>query len=310
MQSRPAPAKTPRRAVDGVLLLDKGNGLTSNAALQRAKRLFNAAKAGHTGTLDPMATGLLPLCFGEATKFSSDLLESDKTYEAIVALGVTTDTADAEGRVLQRSPVTVIRGDVESALTRFRGAIEQVPPMHSALKHQGRPLYSYAREGTSIERAARAVVIHRLDLVQFVDDRLAIEVECSKGTYIRTLAEEIGAALGCGAHLAGLRRTRVGALGIVDAVDLETLERLDPAARDARLRPLDSLVAALPDVSLDADSARRFGQGQSIAGPGFGAPGAVRVYADARFLGVGKVAEDGALLPARLVAQTPARVTA
>jgi tRNA pseudouridine55 synthase len=310
MQSRPTPTKTPRRAVDGVLLLDKGNGLTSNAALQRAKRLFSAAKGGHTGTLDPMATGLLPVCFGEATKFSSDLLESDKTYEAIVALGVTTDTADAEGRILQRSPVASSMSDVESALARFRGAIEQVPPMHSALKHQGRPLYSYAREGTSIERAPRSVVIHRLVLVQFADERLTIEVECSKGTYIRTLAEEIGAALGCGAHLAGLRRTRVGALDIADAVNLETLEQLEPVARDALLRPLDSLVAALPAVSLEAGGARRFGQGQSIAGPGFGAPGAVRVYADNRFLGVAKVAADGVLVPARLVAQTPARVTA
>jgi tRNA pseudouridine55 synthase len=310
MQSGPASAKTPRRAVDGVLLLDKGNGLTSNAALQRAKRLFNAAKAGHTGTLDPMATGLLPVCFGEATKFSADLLESDKTYDAVIALGVTTDTADAEGQILKRSPVTVSRSEVESAMARFRGAIEQVPPMHSALKHRGRPLYSYAREGASIERAPRAVIIHRLDLVQFAGDRLAIEVECSKGTYIRTLAEEIGAALGCGAHLAGLRRTRVGALAIADAVNLETLERLEPAARDALLRPLDSLVVALPAVRLDADSARRFNHGQSVAEPGFGAPGAVRVYADTRFLGVGTVTADGVLAPARLVAQTPARVSA
>jgi tRNA pseudouridine55 synthase len=246
---------------------------------------------------------LLPVCFGEATKFSADLLESDKTYAAVIALGVVTDTADAEGEVLQRSPVAVGRAAVEAALARFRGPIEQVPPMHSALKHRGRPLYAYAREGTAIERAPRAVVIHRLELVQFHAETLEIEVDCSKGTYIRTLAEDIGSELGCGAHLAALRRTRVGALDLADAINLETLEQLEPAARDALLRPLDMLVSTMPKVNLEADGSRRFGQGQAIAMPGTGVPGAVRVYAGARFLGVAMVTADGNLVPKRLVAQ-------
>jgi tRNA pseudouridine55 synthase len=290
-----------RRAIDGVLLLDKAQGFTSNAALQRVKRLFNAAKAGHTGTLDPMATGLLPVCLGEATKFSSDLLEADKSYAAVIALGVTTDTADAEGEVLQRLPVNVTPAEVDAALARFRGSIEQVPPMHSALKHQGRPLYAYAREGTEIERAPRSVVIHRLDLVHYDAGRIAIDVDCSKGTYIRTLAEDIGAALGCGAHLAGLRRTRVGALDLAQAVTLEALEQLEPAARDAMLRPADSLVSELPALDLEPDAARRFGNGQPVA---IAAPvtGEARVYAAECFLGVGTAA-DGLLAPKRLIVQ-------
>lgn len=291
-----------RRALDGVLLLDKPKGLTSNAALQRAKRLFNAAKAGHTGTLDPIATGLLPVCFGEATKFSTDLLESDKTYSATITLGVVTDTADAEGQVLERRSVDTTRELIEEALSRFRGSIEQVPPMHSALKHQGKPLYAYAREGTVIERRAREIVIHRLELVKFEEDRVLIEVDCSKGTYIRTLAEEIGAALGCGGHLSSLRRTRVGALDIADARSLEFLEEIDPAARDALLRPFDTLVGTLPAVNLDEENTRRFGQGQAVAEPGLETPGAVRVYAGTRFLGIGIVTGDGSLAPKRLVA--------
>ncbi|KAB2921992.1 MAG: tRNA pseudouridine(55) synthase TruB, partial [Dechloromonas sp.] len=198
--------------VDGVLLLDKPLGLTSNDALQKARRLFSAAKGGHTGTLDPAATGLLPLCFGEATKFSADLLDADKTYEAVVQLGVTTDSGDAEGQVVATAPVTVGEAEVRQALPRFTGAIEQIPPMHSALKRNGRPLYELARKGIEVERAPRAVTIHGLELLDFAGDRLTLRVRCSKGTYIRVLAADLGQALGCGAHLVGLRRTAVGDL--------------------------------------------------------------------------------------------------
>ena len=185
------PPRPPRRRIDGVLLLDKPGGMTSNAALQKARGLFNAAKAGHTGTLDPMATGLLPLCLGEATKFAGELLDADKTYEATLRLGVITDTADAEGSVLRTRPVAVTRAQAEAALARFRGEIEQVPPMHSALKRDGRPLYEYARQGIEIERAPRRVVIHALELRRLEGERLDIVVECSKGTYVRTLAEDL-----------------------------------------------------------------------------------------------------------------------
>jgi tRNA pseudouridine55 synthase len=297
--------KTPRRAIDGVLLLDKDDTLTSNAALQRAKRLYNAAKAGHTGTLDPLASGLLPVCFGEATKFSSDLLDADKTYDAVIMLGVVTDTQDAEGQVLARSEVRTGRAEAEAALARLRGAIEQVPPMHSALKHQGRPLYAYARAGIEIERAPRRVTIYRLDLTEFEGARLRVLVECSKGTYIRTLAQDLGEILGCGAHLAGLRRTRVGSLDIAHALTLEALEGLSQAARDDLLGPVDSLVATLPAAQLDAEGARRFGQGQAVSLQPAAQAGGVRVYAGSRFLGVGTVDAGGTLAPRRLLA-TPA----
>jgi tRNA pseudouridine55 synthase len=293
--------KSTRRALDGVLLLDKDAGPSSNTALQRAKRLFNAAKAGHTGTLDPMATGLLPICFGEATKFSSDLLNADKVYDAVIALGTVTTTGDAEGTVVRRAAVQVSRKQVEAALARFRGSIEQVPPMHSALKHQGRPLYAYAREGTEIVRAPRAVTIVRLDLVEFGGDLVHVEVACSKGTYIRTLAADVGDALSCGGHLARLRRLRVGPLDLSAATTLEALEQLDPVSRDALLQPVDSLVQTLPAVVLEAESARRFASGQVLRVPGCGATGEVRVYAAGRFVGVGTVEPEGTLAPRRLI---------
>lgn len=213
--------------VDGVLLLDKPIGLTSNDALQKARRLFSAAKGGHTGTLDPLATGLLPLCFGEATKFSADLLDADKTYEAIIKLGVTTDSGDAEGQVISTATVNVSEADIVSVLPQFTGDIQQIPPMHSALKRNGRPLYELARQGIEVERAPRAVTIHAIDLLAFSGDTLTLRVACSKGTYIRVLAADIGAALGCGAHLIGLRRTVVGDLDLANAVTLAELEALD-----------------------------------------------------------------------------------
>ncbi len=297
------PSKPPRRRVDGVLLLDKPAGLTSNAALQKAKWLFNAAKAGHTGTLDPMATGLLPICFGEATKFAGELLTADKRYAATVRLGVRTDTADAEGQVLETRPVAVTREQLESVLVRFRGDILQVPPMHSALKRDGRPLYEYARKGIELDRAPRAVTIHALDLRLLDGDRVEFDVDCSKGTYVRTLAQDIGEALGCGGHLVALRRTRIGSLRLEAAVTLDALGALSPQARDTLLQPADSLLVALPRLELDADATQRFGHGQAVRAGQSAIAGQLRVYAaDGRFLGLGCVAADGLVAPARLVA--------
>ncbi|MBI4990427.1 MAG: tRNA pseudouridine(55) synthase TruB [Rhodocyclales bacterium] len=298
------PSKPPRRRVDGVLLLDKPAGMTSNAALQKVRRLFNAAKAGHTGTLDPMATGLLPVCFGEATKFAGELLAADKRYAATVLLGVRTDTADAEGRVLETRPVAATREQVEAVLARFRGDIQQVPPMHSALKRDGRPLYEYARQGIELERAPRAVTIHSLDLVGFEGDRIKFDVDCSKGTYVRTLAQDIGEALGCGGHLVALRRTRIGSLRLEAAVTIEALEAMPPEARNALLQPADTLLATLPRLDLDVDATQRFVRGQAVrAGQQGLIAGQLRVYAaDGRFLGLGRAAADGLVAPARLVA--------
>ena len=247
-----------KRAVHGVLLLDKPLGLSSTDALQKAKRLFRAEKAGHTGTLDPLASGLLPLCFGAATKFSQTSLDADKRYTATLTLGQTTTTGDLEGSLVDERPVNLTRADIEAACQRFTGPIEQRPPMHSALKHEGRALYEYARLGIEVERATRSVVIHRLDILDWHAATLVIDVTCSKGTYIRTLAEEIGEALGCGAHLAALRRTRSGALDVADAITLDELAALDEPARDARLLPPDVLLADWTALRLAADEAGRF----------------------------------------------------
>ena len=247
-----------RRPVHGVLLLDKPHGLSSNDALQKAKRLLRAEKAGHTGTLDPLATGLLPLCFGAATKFSQASLDADKAYRATLQLGRITSTGDAEGEVLQVRPVELSRAQLEAACNAFIGDLQQVPPMHSALKHEGRALYTYARAGIEIERAARAVTIHAIAIVEWRGDLLTLDVRCSKGTYVRTLAEDIGEALGCGAHLAALRRTGCGALGVDAAYTLDELAALDEPARDALLLPADALLADRPEVRLDEVDAGRF----------------------------------------------------
>lgn len=256
--NRPQRARVPRRALHGVLLLDKPVGLSSNDALQKAKRLYRAEKAGHTGTLDPLASGLLPLCFGAATKFSQVSLDADKGYRATLRLGVTTTTADAEGEVLRTRPVMVTMASIEAACASFTGEIDQVPPMHSALKKDGKALYEYARAGVEVERAARRVRIHRIDIVDWHDDRLVLDVLCSKGTYVRTLAEDIGEALGCGAHLAALRRTASGGLSLGHAVRLEAIEALGEAERDALLLPADALLADWPQVRLNHDDAGRF----------------------------------------------------
>jgi tRNA pseudouridine55 synthase len=251
-------AKTRRRAVHGVLLLDKPLGLTSNDALQKAKRLFRAEKAGHTGTLDPLATGLLPLCFGAATKFSQVSLDADKRYTATLQLGITTTTADAEGEVTETRPVNVTREQFAVACARHTGPISQLPPMHSALKHEGRALYDYARAGIEVAREPRNVTIHAIDILAGDHDRWTIDVSCSKGTYIRTLAEDIGRALGCGAHLAALRRTGSGPLTLAGAITLEQLAAMDEAERDATLHPADHLLADWPVLRLVSEDAGRF----------------------------------------------------
>lgn len=287
--------------VDGVLLLDKPSGITSNLALQKARRLLGAAKAGHTGTLDPLASGLLPLTFGEATKFSADLLDADKSYEAVLRLGARTATADAEGEVIETRPVDVSSDRFVMALKQFVGSIDQVPPMYSALKRDGRALYEYAREGVELERLPRTVRIHRLALLQWHADQPAVAVDCSKGTYVRVLAEDIGAALGCGAHLSALRRTRVGSLDLDNALTLAQLEQMDMAQRRASLLPVDALIAAVPRIDLGDAQARRFCHGTAVdaAGP----PGRCRVYGpDERLLGVAELNEHGVLSPRRLLA--------
>lgn len=247
-----------KRSLHGVLLLDKPVGLSSNIALQKAKRLYRAEKAGHTGTLDPLASGLLPLCFGAATKFAQVSLDADKTYIATLQLGVTTSTGDAEGDVLRERPVALQRAHIDAACASLVGVIEQLPPMHSALKKDGRALYDYARAGIEVERTPRRVTIHRLTVLDWSADRLAIEVVCSKGTYVRTLAEDLGERLGCGAHLAALRRTASGPLHIDQAVTLDQLETLTEAQRDALLQPADALIADWPAWHLPADEAARF----------------------------------------------------
>jgi len=294
------PKRTWRR-VDGVLLLDKPQGVTSNAALQSARRLYSAAKAGHTGTLDPMATGLLPVCFGEATKFSADLLEADKTYEADVLFGVTTNTGDADGEVLERRIPLFGRVELENVLQRFHGTIKQIPPMYSALKKDGQPLYRLARQGVEIEREAREVVIRELRLLEFSGDRCRLAVTCSKGTYIRTLAEDIGRSLACGAHLTALRRVAVGDLSIAQAVSLDCLGHLTDEDRNRRLLSPDSLLQTLPAVVLDLQDAQRFSHGNPVA-VAVNVVGKCRVYADGRLLGLGHADDSGRLQPSRLVA--------
>jgi len=293
-----------RRPVHGVLLLDKPLGLSSNDALQKAKRLYRAEKAGHTGTLDPLATGLLPLCFGAATKFSQVSLDADKRYTATLKLGITTTTGDAEGEVLQRRAVDVSTEDMLAACHRFLGDIDQTPPMHSALKRDGRALYEYARAGIAVERAARRVTIREINLMGGLHDEWTIDVRCSKGTYVRTLAEDVGEAIGCGAHLAALRRTASGPLTLDRALTLEQLEAMSEDARDAALLDADTLLADWPAVRLGEDDAGRFLAGVRRRLPLADAP-QVRVYGPQprAFLGSGHIA-GGELISTRLLSPT------
>lgn len=298
------PARQPRRAVHGVLLLDKPVGLSSNQALQIAKRLFRADKAGHTGTLDPLASGLLPLCFGAATKFSQLSLDADKAYEATLKLGVTTSTADGEGDVLEVRDVAVTRAQVQAACAGLCGPTQQTPPMHSALKHQGRALYEYARAGIAIERAPRSITLHSIDLLDGAADVWRIAVRCSKGTYIRVLAEDIGKALGCGAHLLALRRTDSGSLTLANSCTLEQLAELDEPGRDARLLPVDRLLGEVPVIRLAAAEAARFLGGVRIKTSLADTP-LLRVYGPEpnAFLGGGH-SVAGELISTRLLSPT------
>ena len=306
---KPTTPKKVRDLVDGVLLLDKPVGWSSNDALIKTKRILNAKKAGHTGTLDPFATGLLPLCFGEATKFSQDLLEADKTYQTVVHLGQNTDTGDTEGQVIQERPVAVTPAQIEAVLVRFRGPILQTPPMYSALKRDGKPLYEYARAGITLEREARPVTIHQLELVAYQAPMLTLSVTCSKGTYIRVLGEDIGNALGCGGHLNALRRTQVGALTMAGVVTLDDVTA--HAAPLSLLAPVDALLSSFPAVQLTAELAKRFLQGQRLALGRETLPqplpselGRVRVYEHdgGRLLGTATLQEYAVLAPERLIA--------
>lgn len=307
MSGSPAGTKPMRpkriwQKIDGVLLLDKPLGMSSNHALQAARRLFAAEKGGHTGTLDPLATGLLPLCFGEATKFAGELLNADKRYTARVHLGVTTDTADAEGVVLAEAPVAVSSEQLDSVLAEFRGEISQLPPMYSALKRDGKPLYEYARAGIEVARQPRQITIYELNLLRCELPFFEIDVRCSKGTYIRTLAADIGARLGCGAHLASLRRTAIGRIGLSQAITLDTLEAMPEMERSKVLLAMDALLDDLPVASLDPEQSRRVRHGQAVLWTGNGGP-RFRLFSDTDdFLGVGLLATDGVLQPERLVA--------
>lgn len=295
-----------RRPVNGVLVLDKPRGMSSNAALQKVRWLLNAEKAGHTGSLDPLATGVLPLCFGEATKFSQFLLDADKAYDTVLQLGVTTTTADAEGEVLERREVTSGQAELEAVLPRFTGSIKQVPPMYSALKKDGQPLYKLARAGEVVEREPRSVTIHRLQLLALDADRASLHVACSKGTYVRTLAEDIGAALGCGAHVAELRRTQAGPFSLPQAITLAQLEEAFEAggneALDAFLLPVDSGLQDWPQVHLSEHSAYYWLHGQPVRAPGVPAFGSVRVYDhQGQFIGIGDMTDDARVAPRRLI---------
>jgi len=296
------------RAVSGVLLLDKPAGITSNKALQEVKHLFGASKAGHTGSLDPLATGMLPICLGEATKVSAFLLDADKRYRVVCRLGVTTTTGDADGEVMQtRDCASVTLKDIEKLVPQFSGIISQIPPMYSAVKHQGQRLYALAREGIEVERKPRTVKIYQLLLHSLHDGLLDLEVACSKGTYVRTLVEDIGEALGCGAHVVELRRLSVGPFD-GDMVTIDQLRAAADAADDNRfavldsyLLPIDSGIADWPDVHLDPDAAFYMKQGQPVLVPHAPTEGWVRIYDKSRFLGVGEIQDDGRVAPRRMI---------
>ncbi len=298
--------KNKGRNVSGVLLLDKPQGCSSNHILQKVKRLFGAAKAGHTGSLDPLATGMLPVCFGEATKISAFLLDADKTYHLKCQLGVSTTTGDAEGEVVETQDVSAItEQDIKSVLPEFIGEIEQVPPMYSALKHNGERLYKLARQGIEVERKARRITIYDIEFISFAGDVLELEVSCSKGTYVRTLVEDIAKKLGCGAHITELRRLAVGPYN----GEMLTIEQLTLLAEqgndvlDECLQPIDSGVANWPDVRLGSDAAFYVQQGQAVMVPHAPTQGWVRIYDQSHFLGLGEIQDDGMVAPRRMIKQ-------
>ncbi|MGB0495505.1 MAG: tRNA pseudouridine(55) synthase TruB [Kangiellaceae bacterium] len=292
------------RPVSGILLLDKPQGLSSNSALQKVKRLFNAQKAGHTGALDPLATGMLPLCFGEATKFSQFLLDSDKGYRVIGKLGERTDSGDATGEITSKRTVNISKRKLEKALDTFRGDIMQIPSMFSALKHKGQPLYKYAREGVEIERAARPVTIYELELLRFEETEVELFIECSKGTYIRNIIDDLGELLGCGAHVTMLHREFVADYPIDQMITLEQLEkdREEGLSLDDYLLPMDSGILHLDEVIIDPESANYFAHGQAVNYGSLEEGQLIRVYdEDDRFLGIAEVDDQDMLAPKRLV---------
>ncbi|MGY0216928.1 tRNA pseudouridine(55) synthase TruB [Endozoicomonadaceae bacterium StTr2] len=301
------------RDVNGILIVDKLQGASSNDVLQRVKRLFGAAKAGHTGSLDPLATGVLPICLGEGTKFSQYLLDSDKSYRTTARLGIRTETSDAEGEIVSERPVHVTRQDLEQVLEQFRGPIDQIPSMFSALKYKGEPLYKLARQGIEVERPARPIKIYRLDLLDFIVDgdcvEAILEVDCSKGTYIRTLVDDIGEALGCGAHVAQLRRLKAGPYTEQQQYTLEQLEEIRDngghAALDELLLAVDSAVSDWPLVQLGESSTHYMLHGQPIQVPQMPTSGQVRIYGEVDgqrcFLGIGEIDDDGRVAPRRLI---------
>jgi tRNA pseudouridine55 synthase len=294
-----------RRAVDAVLLLNKPRGLTSQQAVSRAKRLFQARKAGHTGTLDPLADGLLPLGFGEATKFSQFLLDADKRYLATLRLGIVTSTGDAEGEIIREQPVTVTPAQLSAVLPGFTGALWQTPPMHAAIKVDGKPLYAYARAGETVTREPRRITINDIQLIDFIYKNVILRISCSKGTYIRVLAEDIGAALGCGAHLTALTREGAGVFDLTDAISLDALEAMAMPQRMQCLLPAETFAAGLPRLDLGAGDERRISTGQQIVSA-VAATGLYRLYGTAgAFVGIGEVVA-GMLAARRLMTREPA----
>ena len=294
------------RNISGIVVLDKANGLSSNAALQEVKRLYEANKAGHAGSLDPLATGVLPVCLGEATKVSQFLLDSDKCYRARIKLGIRTDTGDSEGSIIERNAgISVSRKAIERALTKFKGEIEQVPPMHSAIKMNGVPLYKLARKGIVVEREPRLVTLYQVCLVEFVNSELELEISCSKGTYIRTIADDLGQELGCGAHVIELRRTQAGVFTEKDSISAEELA-LEKENRgldkiDQFLIPMDRAIQDLPEVNLPSITASHVKNGQAVLVRHLPKNGLVRMYEDELFIGIGSIDDDGKVAPRRLI---------
>lgn len=295
------------RDIFGILLLDKPQGFTSNDALQKIKRIFKANKAGHTGSLDPLATGMLPICFGDATKFSRYLLEADKQYHVVVKLGVSTDSGDSDGQVISTNDVpTLTEADIETVLARFRGDLKQIPSMFSAIKYQGKPLYEYARSGITVEREPRSITIKQLDLLDFQHDRLSLFVHASKGTYIRTLVQDIGDVLGCGAHVTALRRETVGGFTgqMHTLAELEQLAENDDAALLATLLPAEMMLEAMPEVEVSEAAVFYLAQGQAVILPNTPDSGLLRLKLRGKhFIGVGEVLPDGRLTPRKIVRQ-------
>ena len=294
------------RNISGIVVLDKANGLSSNAALQEVKRLYEANKAGHAGSLDPLATGVLPVCLGEATKVSQFLLDSDKRYRTRIKLGIRTDTGDSEGAIIERNEgISVSRKAVERALTKFKGEVEQVPPMHSAIKMNGVPLYKLARKGITVEREPRLVTLYQICLVEFVNSELELEISCSKGTYIRTIADDLGQELGCGAHVIELRRTQAGVFTEKDSISAEELA-LEKENRgldkiDQFLIPMDRAIQDLPEVNLPSITASHVKNGQAVLVRHLPKNGLVRMYEDEQFIGIGSIDDDGKVAPRRLI---------